>query len=359
MKALTKKRALKIAIGLGGLGVVGALVMFSGVIPIKASAGHGPILSWILKTGMRRSTATHSSMITPPDDLDAEARVLLGAGEYEHGCRFCHGAPGAAMPAVPRAMAPHPPWLPPRIRELEAREIFYVVKHGVSFTGMPAWPTQARDDEVWSMVAFLRRMPSMDGRAYRRFVEVERPDPDAPEVVTRRCAGCHGADGAGRLEGTIPRLAGQRAAYLEAALDAYASGARPSGPMMTLAVGLSGRERREIAGYYAALPPPDPAPALDGADLAAGRRLAERGVPDALVPGCARCHGPTETERSARHPRLASQWAPYLRTQLELFARGERGGSSYAELMEEVDVHSLDETQVRDLASFYAQTPAQ
>src|SRR5690606_39067355 len=335
VKASTKRRALKLAVGLMALGVVGALVLFSGVVPIKASSGHGPILSWLLMTGMRRSIATHSSMITPPDDLDSEARVILGAGAYEHGCRFCHGAPGAAMPAVPRSMAPHPPWLPPRIRAVDDAGLFYVVKHGVSFTGMPAWPTQARDDEVWSMVAFLRRMPDMDGRAYRRLVEVERADPDAPEVVTRRCAGCHGADGAGRLEGTIPRLAGQRAAYLEAALDAYASGARPSGPMMTMAIGLSHRERREIARYYAALAPPDPAPPLDGADLVAGRRLAEEGVPERLVPRCARCHGPAETERSARHPRLASQWAPYLRTQLELFARGERGGSSYAELMEE------------------------
>ena len=80
------------------LAALGAGVMFSGVIPVTASSGHWDITKWVLHTAMRRSVATHSMGITPPEGLDDEALVLLGAGHYEHGCRYCHGAVGTRMP---------------------------------------------------------------------------------------------------------------------------------------------------------------------------------------------------------------------------------------------------------------------
>jgi hypothetical protein len=54
-------------------------------------------------------------------------------------------------------------------------QLFSIVKHGIKFTGMPAWPVQQRDDEVWAMVAFLRRLPDLDAAGYRRLAYGE-PD---------------------------------------------------------------------------------------------------------------------------------------------------------------------------------------
>jgi hypothetical protein len=65
-------------------------------------------------------------------------------------------------------MTPHLPYLPPVIPARQPDELFYIVKHGIKFTGMPAWPAQQRDDERWAMVAFLRRLPDLAHASTRR-----------------------------------------------------------------------------------------------------------------------------------------------------------------------------------------------
>lgn len=125
----------------------GFLVAASGIVPIKASSGHWAITAWFLNFSSERSVSTHTiGMSAPP--LDDPGLVLRGAGHYETACRPCHGSPVLPQPRVARGMTPPPPYLPPAIPRWEPEELFYIVKHGIKFTGMPAWPAQERDDEV-------------------------------------------------------------------------------------------------------------------------------------------------------------------------------------------------------------------
>ena len=355
-----KRRILSLSLVLGA---IGALVVVSGVIPITASSGHWPITERFLAFTMRRSVATHSLGIEVPP-LDDPNLVLRGATHYEVGCRSCHGSPGMRPPRIPRAMTPHPPELGSVARELEARELFYVVKHGVKFTGMPAWPAQQRDDEVWAVVAFLQTMPDLDERAYRRLIDGD-PGPTAPiellggpPVVTptaaQSCARCHGIDGVGRGNGAFPRLAGQRREYLQNALEAYARGERHSGTMESIAAGLGDGTMHELATYYSELtsPPPAGLPARDAAAIERGRAIAHDGVPAQLVPSCVDCHAQHGARHRPAYPVLAAQPADYIVLQLELFARGDRGGSAYSHLMQAVAPHLTPE-QMRDVALYF------
>jgi hypothetical protein len=64
-------------------------------------------------------------------------------------------------------MLPSPPDLSTAVRDWRDRELFWIVKHGIKYTGMPAWVAAQRDDEVWAIVAFLRRLPTLDAAGYR------------------------------------------------------------------------------------------------------------------------------------------------------------------------------------------------
>ena len=69
-------------------------------------------------------------------------------------------------------MLPEPPDLAPLISTWTDEQLFEIVQHGVRFTGRPAWPTQERPDEVWSMVAFLRQLPDMDANRYQELSDL-------------------------------------------------------------------------------------------------------------------------------------------------------------------------------------------
>lgn len=364
-RANLKRWLIETAVILAVFAAGGFLVAASGIIPIKASSGHWGITRWFLIFSMHRSFSTHSLGIKAPR-LDDPALVLRGAGAYETNCRPCHGSPELRHPRVARRMLPEPPYLPPKIPEWEPEELFSLVKHGVKLTGMPAWPTQKRDDEVWAMVAFLLRYQHLDAEGYRRLVYGGLPPAaeaapeegllgpqNAPRAVAASCGRCHGVDGRGRGEGAFPRLAGQRPAYLYAALQAYARGTRHSGVMEPIAAGLSPGEMRELARYYAALPAPSPRRAATLAAVERGRRIAHQGVPAKRIPSCADCHGPGATRRNPAYPSLAGQDASYLVLQLELFHNEHRGGSAFAHLMRPV-AKRLTPEQMRDVAAYYA-----
>ena len=345
------KRKLVIGgLGLLALGGVGALVVLSGVIPIKASAGHWAITAWFLDFAKTRSVATHS-MGTKVPSLDEPGLAMLGAGHYEGGCRPCHGAPGAARGPIPMAMTPHPPDLSEHAAHFDDAELHYLVLHGIKMTGMPAWPALEREDEVWAVVAFLNEMPQMDHGAYDALVHDEAVMDGAPEIVRGVCARCHGFDGLGRGAQRIPRLAGQRPVYLAKSLEAYARGNRHSGIMEPIAAALSGEQARAAVDWYASLPPPPPS--RRGGDER-GAEIAERGIPERDIPSCTDCHGPGHEPRHPAYPWIAGQPAWYLEKQLELFGARSRGGTEYADIMQNVTAHQLEPDVARSVARYYA-----
>lgn len=219
-----RRRWLLWGLGAAALALVlafgGFLVAASGVIPIKASSGHWAITEWLLQFSKRRSVATHTiGTSVPTGQLDEPLLILKGAGHYETGCRPCHGAPELPHPRIAQAMTPTPPYLPEVTRRYDDAALFYIVKHGIKFTGMPAWPALQRDDEIWAVVAFLRVLATLDVAGYDRLV-FNRPAPldgkapmegltepeSVPEAITQSCGRCHGANGLGRGVGAFPSL---------------------------------------------------------------------------------------------------------------------------------------------------------
>ncbi|QOR40749.1 c-type cytochrome [Billgrantia diversa] len=375
-----KALLLGLAILGGTLAVGGVLVVWSGLVPISASSGHWPVTRWFLHFAMRNAVETRASGIKAPA-LSDPALVLKGAGHYATGCMPCHGAPGKPQSLIVQQMTPKPPLLSQRVHEWTPEQLFWIVKHGVKFTAMPAWVSLQREDEIWAVVAFLQELPRLSPERYEHLAYGERDDADAGgEAATgslralgeplgplvAHCTRCHGADGRGRGSGAFPKLAGQSETYLWTSLLAYAEGERNSGIMQPIAAELSETEMRTLAAHYAgqenAASQPashqanadEPAAATaDSASIARGRDIARRGVPGQGVPSCVDCHGPRSGPSNPHYPRLAGQYADYLALQLSLFKSETRGGTPYVRIMHSA-AKGLNETQIRDLANYYS-----
>ena len=136
----------------------------TGLLDHSARPGSSPIVDWYSLTAARQSIALRSLFMIVPD-LDDPVMVQRGAGHFELVCASCHGSPAKPAARFAQDMSPQPPrltaWRP------DAR-LFQTVKYGIRHTAMPAWPTHLRDDEIWDMVAFLRRMRTMSATEYAK-----------------------------------------------------------------------------------------------------------------------------------------------------------------------------------------------
>ncbi len=316
----------KICLLLALAGGLGLTVLVGGLVPIGASSGHFEITKSVLKFAMQRSVATHSIGIEVPL-LDDPRLILLGAGHYESGCRFCHGIPGQAPPAVASASTPRAPALTEAAKRYDAAELFYIVRHGIKFTGMPAWPSDAREDEVWAVVAFLRTFGTMNESDYEKLVHgsARGLQPDEAPHSLEKCSRCHGTRGQGRGQ-AFPHLAAQSSKYIEDTLIAYAKGARASGIMQQVAL-LSERDRKELADWFSSQPLPPPRGNIKPSDplFIEGERIAHHGIAERNIPSCQDCHGP-QGNPNVSYPALSGQPSSFLQRQLTLFAAGTRGG---------------------------------
>jgi mono/diheme cytochrome c family protein/ketosteroid isomerase-like protein len=160
------KRTLStVAITLLAVVLLGALVVASGALSVAADEPHSSLVFGILDTVRERSIETRADDIQVPA-LDDAGMVRRGAGNYDAMCAKCHLAPGMAETELNRGLSPTPPNLA-KHAHADAAEAFWVIKHGIKATGMPAWGTHMEDPYIWDVVAFLRKLPELSAEQYQ------------------------------------------------------------------------------------------------------------------------------------------------------------------------------------------------
>lgn len=288
-------------------GILLALAVgWSGAVNIAASSGHWKVTEWFLHWVMRNSVQTRSYWQSPKDVADPSG-LVSAAGHFATACSACHGAPGQRPSPVMQAAMPPAPDLSVNARQWTDRQLFWILEHGVKYSGMPAWPATGREDEIRRMVAFVRRLPGMSPAEYRRLTDGAFGAKGQGSFEA--CAGCHGSDGRGRGQPDIPVLGGQRADYLLASLRAYQTGHRHSAVMGNAVAPLPPEMLEPLARRFAALP------GLGGSHARADDPLAwqiiHKGMPERELPACVSCH-----TAGKRYPVLEGQKASFIAARL-------------------------------------------
>lgn len=152
--------------------VAGALIInFAGLAPVAATAKDPAVVNWFLHSSYERAVAKNAGEISPPNNLAASEMVLTGARNFAAMCAGCHTAPGAQATAVSAGLNPPPPTAMKLASDLSPSERFWVIKHGVKMTGMPAFgPAHDDDSELWALVAFTEKLPTLNAKSYQQLV---------------------------------------------------------------------------------------------------------------------------------------------------------------------------------------------
>lgn len=147
----------------GGLGFV-----WSGIYTIGQDEPHWRPVEAFIAIFRDRAIAHHAAGITVPTNLDDPAVISMGAEHYNAMCTSCHLSPLQTDSEIRPGLYPQPPELSKHGIH-DPAQAFWVIKHGIKLTAMPAWGATHDDEEVWAMVAFLRKLPTLDAAAYQKW----------------------------------------------------------------------------------------------------------------------------------------------------------------------------------------------
>ncbi len=165
-------------------------------------------------------------------------------------------------------------------------------------------------------------------------------------LAEQQCKACHGLDGKG-IGPAIPNLAGQRERYLLAALKEYAVGQRSHATLRDLAMTLSDKDARNVAAYYAGLPPIPPSTTIPPmvSPFDRGKSVAE---------ACTSCHGFDGNSKSPGTPNLAGQQPRYFVSAIQEYLMGARNMAPMHGLIRDMSRRDMESVAIY----FASQTPA-
>ena len=143
--------------------------IYSGIYDVAATSPHWPITYWAMETVRMRSIKMRASSITPPDDLVTDTTVVRGTEHFAAHCASCHGAPGVPRGETGERLYPQPADLTHAADRYTPGELFWILKNGIKMSGMPSWADHS-DDELWSSVAFIEKLPTMSDADYGKLI---------------------------------------------------------------------------------------------------------------------------------------------------------------------------------------------
>lgn len=168
MPFVTRKSLLAMSL-LSGVALVGtAGFVWSGIYNIGADDTHTKPVYAVLQTLRERSIDTRAHKLQLPANLNDPARIRQGAGNYNAMCTGCHLGPGMQETELSKGLYPTPPNLAKE--SVDAAEAFWVIKHGIKASGMPAWGKSMNDEYIWNMAAFLQELPKLNKAGYETLV---------------------------------------------------------------------------------------------------------------------------------------------------------------------------------------------
>ena len=166
-------------------------------------------------------------------------------------------------------------------------------------------------------------------------------DPERGRKLAYTCMGCHGIENHKNAypNYSVPKLGGQHAAYMIAALAEYEAKARWHPTMRGLAATLSDQDKADIAAYFEG---PEP--------------VVSKGEPVGTLPAagqaCMACHGADGVGILPEYPTLAGQHEDYLRQALRDYRTGKRQNAIMNGF-----AATLTDADIRQLAAYYARQP--
>jgi mono/diheme cytochrome c family protein len=163
---------------LGAISAYGIMALFLissvrlGVLPVQADVAPTRLETTLLGLALHASVARRAPNGGNPIPA-SEQNLTVGATLYRQMCSRCHGLSKDSVSSYGQSFYPPAPQLARHRMSYTDSELFWIVKHGIRNTAMPAWGSLLSDNEIWQAVTYVRKFDSL-------------PDSTTPELLDSR-----------------------------------------------------------------------------------------------------------------------------------------------------------------------------
>ena len=155
-----KKLVLAITVLLVIALMIGVGVFKLGLVPVNADVPPSGLETRFIPIAVHASVANHADE-QPNPMVPTDENLIAGGEVYTVMCARCHGVPGRGPSVLGASFYPPAPQFTVQPSGYSEGELFWIVKHGIRNTGMPAWGRLLSDQDIWQVVAVLRRLNSL------------------------------------------------------------------------------------------------------------------------------------------------------------------------------------------------------
>ena len=144
--------------------------VYSGFYNVAATEQHSSVVEWTLETISERSVRRRAGALPAPLPTDSAA-LLHGFEHYRVMCEVCHGGVGVDRSEIAEGLNPRPPRLARAAAGWTDEELFWITRHGIKATGMPAFGPTHEDASLLQIVAVVRMLPQMSEERYAAWID--------------------------------------------------------------------------------------------------------------------------------------------------------------------------------------------
>ena len=112
-----------------------------------------------------------------PADEELSSRALSSIVNH---CAGCHGTPANPDSQFGRSFNPPVPQFFKEGSDMADNQNFYIIQHGIRWTGMPAWNKTLNETQIWQLVTFLSHIEKFPPAALKELEQPEFPAAAAP-----------------------------------------------------------------------------------------------------------------------------------------------------------------------------------
>jgi mono/diheme cytochrome c family protein len=158
---------LGIITALAAIFLAGLIILKTGLVNFSADQPSSDTEKHLAMSAVDASTDRHAPELKNPLPAN-EDTIVSGADLYMNHCAGCHGVPSNKDSVFANSFNPPVPVFFKDAPDMSENQNFYIIQHGIRWTGMPAWGKTLSSTQIWQLVTFLSNIEKLPPAAAKK-----------------------------------------------------------------------------------------------------------------------------------------------------------------------------------------------